>query len=324
MATGAIYLTQASPGAPTLRGQNDSLCAVLDWALPQKGWAIEYTATNARVYRPGVGNRRRLFVAHDSALSGDSRGALIRGCEEASAATPAGLVNIFPTTTQYANNLSNIKVSNSLDATPRAYRIILTDTFLLFSASCSNFNISEWDFFFFGDLYGTEPGDVWATAIHVGGASMDTAMSYRTMSSCLSPVFPSSIAKTFLCRNIDGSALSSVACLGGSAPASIGSLMNSSNTVAMRAGYGNRIIREKVCVRDFGGNAPAVGGMQVFQRGWIPNFWNPIHSTIGSVTSDDTHTDSAYAEGSLFTLIPAHSSVAFIMEVSDTWSPPNG
>ena len=162
MATGAIYLTQASPGAPNLTGQDNSLCTVLDWALPQKGWAIEYTATNARVYRPGVGNRRRLFVAHDSALSGDSRGAVIRGAEDASAATIAELSGPFPTVAQVANNLANIKLSNTNNSDARPFRIVLSDTFLLFAASTISSSVAEWDFFFFGDLTGVEPGDTWA------------------------------------------------------------------------------------------------------------------------------------------------------------------
>jgi len=324
MATGAIYLTQASAGAPNLTGQNNSLCAVLDWALPQKDWAIEYTATNARVYRPGSGNRRRLFVAHGSAVSGDSRVAVIRGAEDASAATIAGLSGPFPTVAQVDNTLANIKLSTTNNSDARPFRIVLSDTFLLFAASTNSSSVADWDFFFFGDLAGVEPGDTWATAIHVASAPLYSSGSSRSMVSCMSTVMPSSANRTFLCRNRDGSVSSSVACLGGSTNGNPGSLMAAQNTPVMRAGYANRIIRERVCVRDFGGSSVGVGGLQVFQRGWLPNFWNPVHSGIGTVTSDDTHTDSAYAVGSKFVLIPATSTVAFLMEVSDTWSPPNG
>lgn len=329
MATGAIFLTDQSSGAPALTGQNGSACGVLDWALVQKGWEIEYTAANSRVYRPGAGNRRRLFIAHDSAISGDARGATIRGCEDASSATVGGLVNPFPTLSQQSNSNSSIRFSSVANATPRPYRIVLSETFLLFAASNDSANTSSWDFFFFGDLAGVEPGDVWATAIHVGGAPLPNTPSQRAMSSCMSSGFPGSAAKTYFCRNIDGTAISSLACLGGSVSSSIASLGSVPGAAAMRAGYGNRIIREKVAVRDFGGAAAAIGGMQIggmqiFQRGWVPNFWNPIHPNIGTVTSDDSHTDSSYSPGSLFFVIPASSTVALILEASDTWSPPNG
>ena len=129
MPVGAIYLTESSPGAPALSGTNGTLCNVLDWALPQKGWAIEYTATNNRIYRPGAGNRNRLFVSHDSTVSSDPRLATVRGCENASAANVSSLVAPFPTTTQLANTHSTVSVSNVSSTLARPYRIILTDRY---------------------------------------------------------------------------------------------------------------------------------------------------------------------------------------------------
>lgn len=66
MATGYFYLTNNSPGAPSLTNAAGSLINVLDWALdigaPGAYWEKVYTGTNVAVYRATTGQRYYLRV----------------------------------------------------------------------------------------------------------------------------------------------------------------------------------------------------------------------------------------------------------------------
>lgn len=323
MATGALILTEASSGAPTLSGSNGALCAVLDWALVKKGWAIEYSATNARVYRPGSGNRHRLFVAHDSSISGDARLATVRGCEGASSATIAGLVDPFPTVAQVSNASSSFLVSTSASTAARSYFIVVSATNVLIATKALDSNVTNWDVFFFGDTYGAEAGDTYSSAIWVGGNTVVSSSSGRAMAGCAASGIAA--AKIYWCRSIDGSVKSTTGCITTvCASNSATPLMSVIGGQPMRAVYGGRVVREKTAVSCTGSSGLSVGGLSYYKRGWIPNLWMAIHSSIGGITSDDEFTDTAYAAGSAFRVIPASSSLACILELTDTWSPPVG
>lgn len=323
MPVGAIYLTETSSGAPTLSGTNGTLCNVLDWALPQKGWAIEYTATNNRIYRPGAGNRNRLFVSHDSAISSTARLATIRGCEDASGANAANLINPFPNVAQSSNANSTIMVSSTISTEARPYRIIVTDRFIVMGVSTGAISISGWDMFLFGDLYGVEAADTWATICHIGNTTNTTAL-YRALGASLSPV-PVAL-KTFFCRSIDGTILSTRGCLGGSSHNSSGTdFCNVVGMPVIKGGYANRVEREKVPAHCVGTTSTSNGPLAILKRGWIPNLWNPAHYGSGGISSDNYFTDSAYAVGSSFNFIVAGTNTGVgILEITDTWSPPVG
>lgn len=320
MPVGAIYLTETSPGAPVLSGTEGALCDVLDWALPQKGWAIEYTATNNRIYRPGAGNRNRLFVSHDSTVSGYQELVTVRGCEDASAANESSLINPFPTITQEANDLSSFLVSNTPDTENRPYRIILTDRFLVLSVSTQARNDSDWDLFLFGDLYGTAPYDSWATICHIGALPPYWGGG-RGMGACISSVpYP---AKTYFCRTIDGTILSSRGCLYASC-ADLVDMGNVTNTPPARSGYANRVERETVGASCGGTTTSTSGNLAILKRGWVPHLYNPVHSDNGGLTSDDFFTDSEHAVGSNFTFLIGSAAQFAILETTDTWNIPNG
>ena len=322
MPTGAIYLTEASVGAPALSGTNGALCALLDWALPQKNWAIEHATGHARVYRPGVGSRHRLFVALDSAMSGRVGLVTIRGAEQATGATMAQLVDPFPTEAQLSDGLSSFQVSNSAGASsvPRPWRMVLSETFLVLAVGTSSSSSDGWDLLLFGDAAGREAGDAFGTFIHVGGVLQSNAGS-RAMHGALSP-YPIA-AKTFWCRSIDGAIKSSRGCMVGSGAAP-SAFMSATGLPPMRVGYGGRINRELVAASCIGSSTTVAGVSAVHRRGWVPNVWNPLHTGLGTVTADYEFTDTQYAAGSVFCVIPASVSIAAIIEASDTWSPPNG
>lgn len=314
------YLTDLSPGAPTLSGTNGSLCTVLDWALVQQGWAIEYTSGNARVYRPGSGNRHRLHVNHDSAVSSFAQLATVRGCENASSAT--ALIDPFPTVAQMANASSTFCVSNTASSTARPYRIVLSPTMLIMAVSTTSSSTSNWDLFVFGDVSPSITGDTYGTIVHVGDTS-GTSTPQRGMANCISP--SSASGKTFWCRSIDGSIKSTYGCLSASVnSSSTSNFCSVSGAGAMRAGYMNQIVREKVGATCIGSSSTTSGALAIVRRGWIPNLWNPVHNGIGSVTSDDLFTDTAYAAGSQFSIVPASSAIAAILEHTNTWSAPSG
>lgn len=322
MATGALYLTNLSSGAPTLTGQNGSLVAVLDWALAQKSWTIEYTGTNARVYRPPAGNRFRLYVAHDSAISGDARLATTRGCENASSVT--SLTDPFPTVAQYANTQATFLVSTTASAVARGYRIILTDRMVIMFTDTGSNNNQNWDMMVFGDVYGADAADAYGTIMHVGGVTTATSSSSRAMTNTLCSV--PAPGRVFWCRSIDGTQKSTYGCYAGQVNSATASSFcsNGGSSPAMRGGYNGRIVREKVGVHCTGSNTTTPNTIAVNKRGWLPNIWNPLHNGIGLVTTDDTFTDTVYSATAVFNIAAASTTIAAILETTDTWSVPVG
>lgn len=318
-----VSLSNNSPGAPELKAVNGSLCAVLDWALVQAGWAIEYTnGANARVYRPPLGNRFRLHVNHDSAVSTSANMATIRGCENATSATD--LIDPFPTVAQKANNYSTVLIGTGATVA-REYHVIAHDTFMLMAISGIQANTSGWDIMFFGDLVPTNAADNYATAILIGDSAATSASSSRAMSSVLYGG-PSFTGKVFFARSIDGTVKSTGGALSGTATSSGASnLCAIGNTPAMRAGFLARIVREKLAASCTGSSTTAVNtALCVVRRGWVPWLWSPLHYNVGSVTTDDTFTDATYAAGATFRPVLASTSVAAILELTNTWSAPSG
>lgn len=316
-----LILRSTDVGAPTLSGTNGTLCAVLDWALVQNGWAIEFTATNQRVYRPGVGNRRRLWVAHDSAVSSSPQLATIRGCESATAADATGLVDPFPTVAQMSSSFTSVLVSTAASTAARAYRLIVGVDFVLVAISTSGNTSVNWDMFFFGDTKGGDPGDVWNTLLWTGNSATIGSTSARAMASCILG-YPSSTNRHFWCRTIDGSIKSSRGWFHGTGSSGLAAFCSITSGVLMRGGYANRVERERVVASCTGDSSTTVGVLLQVRRGFLPNLWNPLHSGIGALTSDDTFTDPAYNASALFQIAPASSTTAAIIEMSDTWVVP--
>ena len=310
------FLTDQSAGAPALSGTNGTLCAVLDWALPQQGWAIEYTdGANARVYRPGSGNRFRLHVNHNSTVSGQAYLATVRGCENATSAT--ALVDPFPTVTQVTNGSASVCTSNMNNATARPYRIVVTPTLVVLSVGTTGLTTGGWDLFLFGDTVPTYAGDAYATVILVGGTTASSVSSRGMANSMASGVLPT---KLFWCRSVDGATKSTQGCLVG-AGTSMGSV---TGTPQMRDGYLNQIVRDRLAASCCGSATTTSGPMAIYRRGWVPNVWNPICNGSGGLGINDTFTDTAYAAGSQFIVAPAASNISAILETTDTWTAPSG
>lgn len=319
-------LTNASSGATRNSGTNGDLCALLDWALPQEGWAIEYTATNARVYRPASGNRLRLHVRHDSAVSGAAQRALVRGCESASSAT--SITDPFPLVAQQADANANWLVSTTASTVDRPFRIYVSPTFLIYCSQVSSTN-DEWFMGMFGDpapAYGADP---YGTMIAVRGVASNVIAATNTGIATpgnATMVMASAIPQTYWCRDITGATKSTVGQLfisTGAAQAYMGGLINAPSA---RAGYLNKIYREKVAASCFGSTTTAATSLGLLKRGWIPQLWNPLHQGRGAVNDVDTFTDTAYDPTAAFRMLSNSGAITSgaccIIEETDTWSPP--
>ena len=324
-----IRLTQASSGAPTLSGTSGKLVDVLDWALVQQGWAIEYSTGNNRVYRPGTGRRRRLYISHDNSVSGNDSLAVIRGCEDASGALMANLIDPFPQEAQVAQNNSNIHISTSVGATAKDYTILLTETFIIMMIRVSGAN--NWSMWFFGDVPSNWPGDVWNTAVMVRNSNATTDASTATTG--IGGGHPWSMPTTspygniYFARSVDGLVKSTkggfaISCNStGSVP--LGAI---TGMPAARGGFENRLPREKVYLHDggVGGTGSAVATSWIARRAVVPYLWNPMCLNMGPVASLDTFTDTAYNPAALFVAYSANVNGAAgfcILEETDTWSP---
>lgn len=309
-----ILLNESSPGAPRNAGTNGDLCTLLDWALPQKSWAIEYSSGNARVYRPSIGVRNRLHVNHDSAVSGNAGLAVVRGCEGASGATT--LVDPFPTVAQVVNANSNWLVSSAASTATRRFYIILTETFVIYFSNY-NGNLGSWDWGYFGDPPGTLPGDLYATTINQrNNASTSTAVGLNQS------VAPNTVAggNVFWMRDLSGATKSTRGCINCSSSTRLGDM---TSQPAARGGFLNAVYREKVGIGCAGGNT--LNTMIMNNRGFLPNIWNPIHLGIGTLSEADTFEDLAYNALSVFRPISVTIGVTspfLIMEETDTWVSP--
>lgn len=310
-------LTNASSGAPRNSGTNGDLCALLDWALVQEGWAIEYTATNARVYRPASGNRLRLHVRHDSAVSGAAQRALVRGCESASSAT--SITDTFPLAAQVVDANSNWLISTVASTTDRPFIILVTPTWMAYLSQAGGV-ANEWTIGWFGDLPAEYSGDTWNTAILVRGQANNTVSSGGIAAGAGTNLAGSTLG-LYWARDITGATKSSVGMLCASATA-LGAMQGG---VAARAGYLNAVYREPIGVSDFASGTTAPSTLALIKRGWLPQLWNPLHLGRGSLSDTDTFTDTAYDPTASFRALSsgAGAGVAFIIvEETDTWSPP--
>lgn len=316
-----VHLTEASSGAPRLSGTNGDLCAVLDWALVQNGWAIEYTSGNARVYRPGSGNRFRLHVNHDSATSGNAGLAVVRGCENASGATT--LTDPFPTVALLGNTLSNWLVSSAASTTARNFDIFVGTTFVIYAVNFSGAT-NVWEVHFFGDAPPTLAGDPYNTTLFVRNSTSTASQIFFTGSMSASP---GGLLTVWWCRSFDGSVKSTRGAYLFSTTA--WGEIDSTALPKVFLGPSGGLDSTKVPVADSGstsGTGSATLGMPY--RGWLPNFRMPIHSGRQAATPNarDTYTDTALSASFLGTIFCQNNAAAsgVVVIEGDTWAPPSG
>lgn len=321
--------TASDPGAPELDAVNGRLCAVLDWALPDAGWTIEYSAGNARVYRSV--NGRMLHVNHDSSGSGSTAFATVRGCEGATTATD--LANPYPAPAQVSNTTSVWYVGSG--AGSRDYRLYILDDFFIFQCVRASSEIprlgGNWDGGFFGQLLPLYDSDPYCSAIWVrASASTSVAFGFNSSRVRAGGIYPD--GSTYFQRDVTGAVAGSRASL----QAAFSSQSSNSSTGGSfvgnesafnkpMAGYQGRILRTPAFLSCSGaatGSSP--GGSALFKRGAIPHLWCPLHSDSGALGAANTFRDAAYdpnAEFRPFTSTTGTDNPWWIVEETDTWRP---
>lgn len=313
-----VHYTEASGGLPNsgrLSGTNGDLVGILDVVLVAAGWAIEYTSGNARVYRPATGNRFRLHVNDDSAVSGNAGFAVVRGCENASAA--ATLIDPFPQVAQIADGSCNWIKSSAANTTARNFDIYASDTWVFYAVNFSGTS-NFWEWHFFGDIPAIYSGDTYNTVCCVRN-TVSTAST--NMYPCCSSVNAGS-QRIFWARCYDGTVKSTQGAVFGGFPA-IGS--NSSNFATPQNGPSGKVDIEKIVLSDTGSQTTALTAAKALsRRGVMPNLWNPQHGGFGALNVRDTWTDTVYNGSAVFSEVSTTVNSAFIViETTNTWSPPS-
>lgn len=307
-----VHLTNASPGATRNSGTNGDLCNLLDWALPQVGWAIEYTATNARIYRPATGNRFRLHVYHDSAISGAAQRAVVRGCEDASNATT--LIDPFPTVAQVANTSANWLISTTANTTDRAFHIVAWDTGFIYMTNAGGV-ANLWQLQFFGDVSENDLPDSYGTICMVRNNSGNTVINPSISNS-----MTFSSTNEYFARDITGTAKSSLGIVAWYST----TWGNISTLPPVDAAPGGKIRRDRIVFACSGSSTLTPTNNALPRRGFFPHLWVGLGSGNGSVTSNDDFTDTAYDPASLFILFGLSNANTqnCIVEVTNTWQAP--
>jgi len=302
---------ETSPGMPNLLSVNGSGTTLLRTVLPLLGWAVEYGPTgNAAVFRAAAGNRHRLQVRHESSLSGDAALGMVRGAHTATSATAVG--SPFPNATQAPNNQATWKFGIPGDpSTPARWKIAGDDRFFHFFSHDPSYG---WDWQYFGDV----PSD-YSTGYETVCSSRYSSGSPYGSTGLGETLYPYPQAMNLAwARGINGTTISTYGCKDGRQhpPGRVG------NTPAMRGGYQNRVMREKIGVTCIGSSSTTPNVLGLIRRGWLPNVWAPIHSQIGGVSDGDTFTDSAYDPAANFLVVDSPSYGSLILETTDTWVKP--
>jgi hypothetical protein len=316
-----LHYTEATGGLPNsgrLSGTDGDLVGILDVALVANSWAIEYTATNARIYRPGSGNRFRLYVNDQASISGDARLSVWRGCENASAASNAGLTDAFPTAAKIADGSANLLKSNTANTTARNFDIFVAQTWV---AIFVNFGGSTdvWEFNFFGDCPPAIAGDSYNTLCVMRGSTSTTTV----VNTMVGKADGTGNVNYNWARSYDGTVKST----SGGVLVPNGSIFGNQVGPQAQAGPTTGIDRAKMVSTDTGTTTTSTStSLGLIQRAWLPNMWLPLHSGLGATAhSRDTFTDTSYNAGATFTLFAraAGANGGFmIVETSDTWALP--
>jgi hypothetical protein len=321
-----IHVDESTVGLPNsgrLSGTDGDLVGILDVALPLNGWAIEYSTGNARIYRPGSGNRFRLYVNDDSAISGSATIATVRGCENASAASNAGLVDPFPTAAQRTDALSNWAKSTTANTTARAFDIWVGETFVIFSVNLAG-TTNAWELHYFGDIAPALSGDPYGTICFVRGASAATGAVWSANGNFTTNSINGS-ANVYLCRSYDGTVKSTRSGMMVMAAQSAFGVYASGINAAL-TGPTTGLDYQKVPLLDTGSNTASVSStLCIPTRGWLPNILQPQNGGRGALNARDDLTNTPImAVGKVVCASNLATGAFAVIQESDDWTPPSG
>lgn len=316
-----IHVTEATGGLPNsgrLSGTDGDLVGILDVGLLLNGWSIEFTSGNARVYRPGSGNRFRFHFNDAAASSGDARLCIFRGAESATTAT--ALTDPFPTVAEIADGSSNMIKSSTANTTARNFDLFVGTTWFMLFVNY-NGSTNNWDVILGGDCSPNLSGDTYNTISAVRNSAVATSNGNVWSSGSNTSV---GNAPLHWSRSFDATVKSTTAGF-----VNLGSTLGViSGTPTAQSGPSTGIDMEKAAVLDTGSTTTTASNtLAIPKRGYFPNLWLGQHGGRGAVNSRDTFTNSTYNASAAFQIFcvgNASSSAWIIVETTDTWSIPSG
>lgn len=321
-----IHIDESTVGAPNsgrISGTAGDLYAMLKYAAPLNGWAVEYDdAVNFRcVLRPGTGNRFRLYVNDNATDSGSAALCIIRGCENASGTLYANLTDAFPTQALVGDTLSNWIKSSAVSATARAFDLWIGETWIKFSVN-TNGGTNVWDLHQFGDFAPSLAGDSYNTFCHVRNQSGLTTALWASTNGIILTVTTGAPATFWIVRSYDGSAKSVRGGIPGKANQSTIGLIASAPQAL--TGLTSGIDTEKVSIFDSGSSTTTSSTVLCLPvRGWIPNFLSPQHGGRGAVNTRYSYTETPFmATGKVVTVANNATGGFAVVQESDDWTPP--
>jgi hypothetical protein len=325
-----IHVTEATVGAPNsgrISGTAGDLYAMLKYALPLNGWAVEYDdAVNFRaVFRPGTGNRFRLYVNDLAADTGSAGLCIVRGCENATGTLYANLVDPFPTQAQIADANSNWVKSSAVSATARAFDIWVGETWVKYAVNWGG-TTNVWELHQFGDFAPSLSGDSYNTFCYVRNSAVIGGSAIWLGTGGLIANGTGASAAIWLARTYDGTVKSVrsgvLVKLGQNAIGAISSSINAS-----LSGPTSGLDYEKCNLYDSGSGSGTVSASEaIICRGWIPNLLLPQNGGRGTINTRDDFTNSAtgLTIGKVVCGANAATSGFVGIQESDDWTPPSG
>lgn len=288
----------------------------MDVALPLNGWAIEYSTGNARVYRPGSGNRFRLHMNDDSATSGSATRCVVRGCENASDATT--LVDPFPTVAQVANASANWNKSDAASTAARLFDIWVGETFVIYAVNWSA-TTNLWEVCFFGDFAPSLSGDSYNTLCTVRNTTTTGGGEVWANSAGWINTNQNGSSRVYLCRTYDGTVKSVLGAVSGKSNQTTIGLIGA-NVPAAGLGPTSGIDTQIFSIYDSGVQSGTVSSSLALPiRGFLPNILSPQHGGPGSFNTRYNYAQTPYmASGKV---VRGFNGWAVIQE-SDDWVPP--
>lgn len=301
--------------APVLSGTAGALVGVLDACLVNgytgksaAGWAIAYTGTNIRSYRPGSGQGDRLYLGVDDTGTQSAR---VRGFQSMTAAgvAVASGTNPFPTDTQVSGGLYTYK-SNAASSAARAWVLITNgNIFYMWIDSQADGVAGTW--LAFGTPTSYKSGDTNCTILIASTSAANTTNNFSMFSANIASV----LTGHYLSQKYDGVTYSVGA---GKTPIFGGhygiTQMGGAGLLQYPDPLQGGLLFTPVYLIELSGTYGVL-------RGRLPGVWAPCHPTI-FITGDVIVGDAGDLNGKTlesFRCYGAGAACNVFIETSDTW-----
>jgi len=310
------YFNQSSGGAPTLSGTAGDLYTLIRYAcLTISNWASLFTTgspTFATVLQPAAGGALPVITVQDNATtSGDARLATVRLAESASSST--AYTDPTPTVAQVSNAAANWMKSTIASATTRDYHCAVWETGLLLAVKVAG-NIDQWEIYFIGKCFQllSSVQDPYPWALFTRNSSLFTITILNGQNTSAASIVAAS-GKLFFMRNAQGTIKSEQGNVDGNTGNSFG---NCPGTAAAGGAYLSSVNYKKTLLSAGGSATTTPGAQPIVQRLCVPQLYAGMHSGYSGITETDNINNGSHT----LQLLRASTSIAVIMETSNTFS----